>query len=178
MSHNPRIITGKYKGNHIEVPDNTRPVTDRVKTYIFDKLGDLIKNSVVLDIFAGSGNLGIEALSRGASYVTFIDKNSNSCKIISKNLTNLQVPNSHYSIECVDFDELERDSEPHIIFVDPPFKTESNFEFSKIANYASKETIIVLKVSKNFDQKMLTNLFKIIEHKKLGENKVLFAQLV
>ena len=83
-----RIISGKYKGRHLYASKNQsiRPTTDRIKEYIFNILDDFPKDSRVLDLFSGSGNLGIEALSRGANHVTFVDIAHSSMKVLKKNL--------------------------------------------------------------------------------------------
>jgi 16S rRNA (guanine966-N2)-methyltransferase len=83
-----RVITGSAKGNRLKAPKGmtTRPTTDRVKESLFNILGSIPCNATILDLFAGSGGLGIEALSRGAKIVTFIDKSQVSCQVIRENL--------------------------------------------------------------------------------------------
>lgn len=83
-----RVIAGSAKGKYLQsVPgDTTRPITDRVKEALFDIIGSDIINASFLDLFAGTGSVGIEALSRGASYVRFIDNNSRAIQTIKKNL--------------------------------------------------------------------------------------------
>src|SRR5476651_395807 len=87
----PRIITGKYKGKRLKVSEQTRHLTDRVKTNIFDIIGSDIENLVILDIFAGSGNFGIEALSRGALHVTFVDSSKDVAMILKQNLADCKI---------------------------------------------------------------------------------------
>jgi 16S rRNA (guanine(966)-N(2))-methyltransferase RsmD len=84
----PRIIAGKYKGMRLQpVPGNvTRPITDRVKEALFNVIGADIVDSRVLDLFGGTGSVGIEALSRGAAFATFIEKNNSAFQILQKNL--------------------------------------------------------------------------------------------
>ena len=82
-----RIIAGSAGGITLKVPDNVaRPTTDRVREALFSMLGDALGNARVLDLFAGSGALGLEALSRGAHEVVFIEQNSGACSIISDNI--------------------------------------------------------------------------------------------
>ena len=72
-----RVISGKYKGKNLigfDI-DGTRPTMDRVKESLFASIQDYVSDSIVLDLFAGSGNLGIEAISNGASYCYFVDNN-------------------------------------------------------------------------------------------------------
>lgn len=84
----PRIIAGQAKGLRLKsVPgDITRPITDRVKEALFNIISADIVNSKFLDLFGGTGSVGIEALSRGASFVQFIDKNQAACTILKENL--------------------------------------------------------------------------------------------
>ena len=88
-----QVTTGKAKGRTLySVPsDNTRPITDRVKQALFNIIGDDVRNSTWLDLFAGTGAVGIEALSRGAKSVIFNDKESIAVKTIQANLSMLQL---------------------------------------------------------------------------------------
>jgi 16S rRNA (guanine966-N2)-methyltransferase len=82
-----RIIAGSAGGITIKVPDSVaRPTTDRVREALFSMLGDAVENARVLDLYAGSGALGLEALSRGAREAVFIEQNSQACAIISDNI--------------------------------------------------------------------------------------------
>jgi 16S rRNA (guanine(966)-N(2))-methyltransferase RsmD len=83
-----RIISGASKGRKLRMPSgrSVRPTSDRVKESIFDILSDEVKDKVVLDLFAGTGNLGIEALSRGAARVVFVEKGRQALRIIGRNL--------------------------------------------------------------------------------------------
>jgi 16S rRNA (guanine(966)-N(2))-methyltransferase RsmD len=82
-----RIITGHAKGTKLKTPRGleTRPTADRVKESVFNILGDAVWDALVLDLFAGTGNLGLEALSRGARHAVFIDQSLNSVAIIKEN---------------------------------------------------------------------------------------------
>lgn len=82
-----RIITGSAKGTKLKTPQgfNTRPTADRIKESLFNILGPKIKDALVLDLFAGTGNLGLEALSRGARRSVFVDHNSTSVSVIKEN---------------------------------------------------------------------------------------------
>ncbi|MBP2625661.1 MAG: methyltransferase [Firmicutes bacterium] len=82
-----RIITGSAKGTKLKAPPglDTRPTADRVKESVFNILGDIVIDARVLDIFAGTGNLGLEALSRGAKSAVFVDNSNDSIAIIKEN---------------------------------------------------------------------------------------------
>lgn len=87
-----RIIAGDAKGRRLFSPEgnDTRPTSDKVKEALFNILGSLVPDSVVLDLYAGTGNLGLEAISRGAKHSVFIDYSRASIKIIHQNINSLK----------------------------------------------------------------------------------------
>lgn len=120
-----RIITGKYKGHQLVdfSASHIRPTTDRVKESLFNILSENIYDSQILDLFAGTGNLGLESLSREAKHVTFVEKNPKSLEIIRKNIAKLKIPNA-YTITGKDVIKfLAQYNGPafDVIFADPPF---------------------------------------------------------
>ena len=124
-----RIVGGKYRHRIIIYPDDashTRPTKDRVREAIFSALGD-ITNARVLDLYAGSGAMGIEALSRGASHATFVDISPIAIKTIKANLTNLKVDEKEYEIiknrdaNALDFLKQKGDKFD-LIILDPPYE--------------------------------------------------------
>ncbi len=119
-----RVIGGRYRGHQLVnfKAEHIRPTTDRVKETIFNMLMNEIEESVVLDLFAGTGNLGIEALSRGAKEVTFVENNSKSLNIIQKNLDKLKIDRGYHTVSQEVQRFLQRsDKSFDIIFADPPF---------------------------------------------------------
>lgn len=121
-----RIISGKYKGHHL-VPfkgDHLRPTTDRVKEALFNKIQFELEGSHVIDLFSGTGNLGLEAISRGAEKVIFVDEHPKSIEILRKNIEKLKVERERYEIVNIDvfrFLKKGRDGKFEFIFADPPF---------------------------------------------------------
>ena len=120
-----RIISGKYKGHKLVSfdADHIRPTTDRVKQTLFDKLMGLTGEARVLDLFSGTGNLGIEALSREASHVDFVEENRKSLSILKENLNKLRITDG-FKIHPVDvFKYLKRyeGAAYQLILADPPF---------------------------------------------------------
>ncbi|MBC7754930.1 MAG: 16S rRNA (guanine(966)-N(2))-methyltransferase RsmD [Moraxellaceae bacterium] len=121
-----RIISGKYKGRQLVnfKADHIRPTMDRVKETIFNKWMMYVDGAKVLDLFAGTGNLGIEALSRGAIHVTFVENNNKSMNILKENLQLLKINLSEYQIQLKDvmaFARQKSDTNYDLIFIDPPF---------------------------------------------------------
>ncbi|OOF09278.1 MULTISPECIES: 16S rRNA (guanine(966)-N(2))-methyltransferase RsmD [Salinivibrio] len=121
-----RIIAGRWRGRKLAVQDaqGLRPTTDRVKETVFNWLAPYLPGARCLDVFAGSGGLGFEALSRGAAWVTFCEMNPQAAKQLSTNLTQLQAAQAN----VVQGDALAKlraghQGEPFdIVFVDPPFR--------------------------------------------------------
>ena len=119
-----RVIAGSAGGVRLAVPKRgVRPTMDRVKAAIFSSLGDAIVGARVLDLFAGTGALGIEALSRGASSAVFVEENRQSVDVLEKNLTKTKLKGRIRNQDVFDF--LRR--APHaekfqIIFADPPYE--------------------------------------------------------
>lgn len=122
-----RIISGKYKGNLVSFQaSHIRPTTDRVKESQFNILQAYIPEARVLDLFAGTGSLGIEALSREAKEVVFVEQNRKSIDIIKKNLLKLNVTDPYEIVTKDVIAYLNKYSgEPFdVIFADPPFTEE------------------------------------------------------
>lgn len=119
-----RVIAGKAKGTRLKtVPgDTTRPITDIVKEALFNILGNEIEDNRILDLFGGTGAVGIEALSRGARFVTFLDKSQQAVKTISENLAKTRL---NAQAEVLRTDAFSYLSDPQeldfdLIYVAPP----------------------------------------------------------
>lgn len=123
-----RIISGEFKSRKIKFPKSreTRPMMDRVKETIFNVLGTDVQNRRVLDLFAGSGSLGIEAISRGAKSVTFVESSTVPCQIIRDNLLSLGINRAQWEILGRPVTQAlrhlsNRKRRFDLIFLDPPF---------------------------------------------------------
>lgn len=121
-----RIISGKYKGKKINGfdIDGTRPTMDRVKESMFALIQNKIKNSICLDLFAGSGSLGIEAISNGATKVYFVDNNIKAIDVLKKNLINIdedyEIIKNDYMNVLINF--KKNNIKFDLILLDPPYK--------------------------------------------------------
>ncbi len=122
-----RVIAGELRGRKIKAPDglHTRPTTDRVKESIFSMIYPYLMDSIVLDLFAGSGNLGIEALSRGAQKSYFVENNKKSLEVVKENLSTLGLLDQSVVLladAMKALKELDLKGEKFdIIFLDPPY---------------------------------------------------------
>jgi len=122
-----RVIAGEYRGRRLDRIEgmDIRPTTDMVKESLFNILGAAVIDSVFLDLFGGTGGIGIEALSRGAKHVVFIDSSIKSVKVLKGNLerldikNNVEVFNTDYSTAVSKLHKFGKEFD--IIFIDPPY---------------------------------------------------------
>lgn len=133
-----RVIAGEYRGRVLKSPPDlkTRPTSDRLRETLFNVLAPRIDEETrFLDLCAGTGAIGIEALSRGAGFVTFVDRSRKSCGLIEQNLDMLAVPENQTEVVMSDAEEfLRRANKNHaekpeenswdIVFFDPPYDSE------------------------------------------------------
>lgn len=178
-----KIISGKYKGRVLEGFDiaGTRPTMDRVKESVFAMIQTWLEDAIVLDLFAGSGNLGIEALSEGAKEIYLVDKNKKACQVMKRNLDKIGVSENvifygdykkaldNYKNQSIKFD---------IIFLDPPYQTdlvEKSIEIIEKEELLSKDGIIVAE-SNSIDKIIFSKRLKMIKSKKYGDKVVAILQ--
>ncbi|HYJ90108.1 MAG TPA: 16S rRNA (guanine(966)-N(2))-methyltransferase RsmD, partial [Pyrinomonadaceae bacterium] len=125
-----RVISGHYRGRILRSPADrkTRPTSDRLRETLFNILAPSINDETrLLDLCAGTGAVGIEALSRGAAFVTFIDRSRRACALIEENLDALQIPENRTEIICLPaetFSGREHARNWDIAFFDPPYDSE------------------------------------------------------
>ena len=119
-----RVITGKARGVQLKTPEGmlTRPTADRVKEALFSIINFDLPGAAVLDLFGGTGQLGIEALSRGANSAVFVDQREDACKIIRENLRRTKLESQGKVVRSDYLDYLRRSREKFdIILLDPPY---------------------------------------------------------
>lgn len=121
-----RVVSGKYRGKKLESPkdERVRPTTDMVKEAIFNLVQFEVQGAIVLDLFSGSGALGIEAVSRGADYVVFADNSKDSISLVEKNLSGVEyfgkVIKSDFR-DAIRMLAMDKKTKFDLIFVDPPY---------------------------------------------------------
>jgi 16S rRNA (guanine966-N2)-methyltransferase len=136
-----RIIAGTFKGRNLKSPPsmNVRPTSDRLRETLFNVIAPRIEGVRFLDLCAGSGAVGIEALSRGASYATFIDRSRRSCKLIEANIQLCRIPEEQHEIYSSEAGEFLRQTKAEpwdIVFFDPPYKE----DYLKILEFLGSNT--------------------------------------
>ena len=174
------IIGGKYKRILLKTPPKIRPTQSIVKRSLFDSLGSFIEDANVLDIFAGSGAVGFEALSRGAKRVIFIDKSRESVNIIKQNARKLGISNGSIEVIKADFKKglnilIDRKEVFDFIFADPPYGFEKIEEvFKKVYNLMDAYSIFVLEESKVLSLKF----FEKIKEVRFGETHLAYYRRI
>ena len=183
MGCSMRIIAGKFGGRRLSSfqAEHLRPTTDRIKESIFNSLAAEIEGARVLDLYAGTGNLGLEALSRGARQVVAIESSRKSIQIIRKNLALLQIEQNYELLER-DVFRFTKDfigEAFDLIFIDPPF-TQKLADASMSAVAASRlfapHTRIVIESSKH--ESLLSQYLSLqcYRQKDYGDKKLSFFQ--
>ncbi len=139
-----RVVSGKLKGRSIDTINNqlTRPTSDKVKESLFNIIGPYFNGGIALDLFAGSGSLGIEAISRGIRQAVFIDQQKRAIQVIKKNLITLKIDDQAEVYQNDAFRALKalgkRSTKFDLIFIDPPY--EKNY-YQRLIGEISKQQI-------------------------------------
>lgn len=153
-----RITGGINRSRKLLTPESglTKPTMDKVRAAVFNALGDNVVSKNILDLFAGSGSYGFEALSRGASFVTFVDKQKEAIDIIKRNASALNENRINVVYDDV-YSFLENQNQKFdIVFVDPPYKLdayEKVIELLEDNHLLNENAIIVLESEKSLDIK-------------------------
>ena len=179
-----RVISGLYKGRNIKGfdIDGTRPTQDRVKESLFGSIQDYIDESVVLDLFSGSGNLAIESLSNGASKAYLVDNNKVAIDVINENIKSMDIDNAiiikddylnalnYFKNNNIMFD---------LVFLDPPYKDDyinNSVKFLLDNNLINDKGIIVCEFENDI-YKDYSEL-KILKEKKFGYKKIVIFKKI
>ena len=175
-----RVITGKARGIKLTAPEgeHTRPTAERVKEAVFSMLQFEIEGRHVLDLFAGSGQLGIEALSRGAAEAVFVDASKEAVAVLKQNLLRTKLA-LQGEILCTDYEKFLRTSRNRrkfdLIFLDPPYAmgaVPATLEILLSGNFLIPGAILVCETAKPEDvfggNESLTDAFTIRREAKYG----------
>lgn len=178
-----RIISGKAKGTKLYTlqGDNTRPTLDRVKESVFNIIQNQIPEATVLDLFAGSGAIGLEMLSRGAKKAILCDKSKEATAIIKKNIekTHMEEKVELYNTDFKECIEKVSKEKFDIIYIDPPYETnfiEKSLEKIIKTNIIQENGIIILETD---DEKRIKKEIEkidvtIIDERKYGRANIIF----
>ncbi len=183
-----RVIAGKAKGHQLKVPKGAvvRPATDLVRGAIFSILETMVSDwSLVLDLFAGSGALGIEALSRGAGWVDFVDYEPRCCDIIRQNLEKTKLAAQAHIYCCtvakaISFLDKEHNKEYNIILMDPPYSNSSiggvivQLATSKLVG---RKSVVVVTHSPHLQLNSIYAPLKLIKERRHGDSCIALYQM-
>jgi len=180
-----RVIAGKARRlllKTIEGPD-TRPTTDRIKETLFNMLQNDVPGARFLDLFAGSGGMGIEALSRGAKYCVFVENNPKAATCIRENLAHTKLAPDAMVMETNVITALNRleKKEPafDIVFMDPPYNMEHEnavLEYLKDSDLINSDTVIIIEASLETDFSWVEDMgYQMLKEKLYKTNKHIYV---
>ncbi len=166
-----RIIAGQRRGHKIDGPRasaSTRPTSDMVRESVFNILGDLVVDRTVFDVFAGTGALGLEALSRGARHAVFVERDRDCVGLIIRNVATLRYED-RASVKLTDAYRWARtfqpaDERPVVVLIDPPYQEFErrqkvlNQMIVQLVEKMPAESVIVLESGRVPDQRILADL--------------------
>lgn len=175
-----RVSAGKYKNIFLDVADKvSRPLTERVRLAMFSILDQYLDKARILDLFAGSGVTGIEALSRGADSCTFVDSSFDAIRVIQDNIKKIN-SKSHIDIIHNTFEKYVKNCHEQfdIIFLDPPFHSTAKIDIDSLFPVCNDNSIIVLRTStsiiKRQRHRILDSKFDLVYSKKYSQSEVVF----
>ncbi len=184
-----RIIAGSVKRRHIKSPSEStgvRPILGRVRKSLFDILRPRLEGALFLDLYAGSGAVGIEALSRGAVFVTFVDRNPNCLSVIRQNVSSLQFFERARILRADATKDLEAVGGPFdLIFMGPPYHDEKRNRFHltqpTLQEIARKQLLKEggLAISQHHSKENPVNLlnWELTRQESYGDTRLSFFQL-
>lgn len=170
-----RVISGKYRGRVLSEfkGENIRPTADRVKESLFNIISSRVADVRVLDMFCGSGSLGIECVSRGASFVHFNDISRDSIAVLKKNLSKIE---GNYTVTNTDFSCcMKAGAKYDIIFIDPPYASDAGISALKLiarGRHLEEGGIAVYERDRSFDGEI--DGLKIVDERKYGKTYLTF----
>jgi 16S rRNA (guanine(966)-N(2))-methyltransferase RsmD len=182
----PRIIAGKAKGIRLkDVPgDITRPITDMVKTALFNIIGDDIAGATLLDLFGGTGSVGIEALSRGAEFVRFTDLHRSAIATIKANLEKTRLQSGAEVVQIDAFNLLRQppDRRFDYVFIAPPqYKgmwRQALEALDKNPAWLAPGGWVVVQIDPIEEQEHEYHSFKLLEKRKYGNTLLIFYESI
>jgi 16S rRNA (guanine966-N2)-methyltransferase len=181
----PRIIGGTARGLRLQdVPGNvTRPITDRVKEALYNILGSDIKDAALLDLFGGTGSVGIEALSRGASFVRFCDKDRGAYTTIQKNLKHTRLTHlaEVRNMDAYNLLRLPPDRQFEYIYIAPPqYKQmwiDALKELDKNPGWMSEDAWVIVQIHPvEFEDNLEFDTFTEFEQRRYGSTLLIFYE--
>jgi 16S rRNA (guanine966-N2)-methyltransferase len=180
-----RVVAGEAKGRRLKAPsgDRIRPTADRVKESLFEILGERIRNARVLDLFAGTGNLGIEALSRGARSVLFVDADRSAIRLINRNLLQTRLGERAETWKSDARSALDRLKKLgrrfEIVLLDPPYSyIHLQFILHQLCRYRlfSRNGMMVVEHDRRADLPERIDSLALCDQRRFGDTMISFYE--
>ena len=178
-----RVIAGSAKGIPLQaVPgQGTRPISDRVKESLFNILGAWIVDARVLDLFAGTGSVGIEALSRGAAEATFVEKQARAMGVIRDNLRRTRLSGAARLVQADVFKFLEEQAAPyHLIYVAPPqyqgLWSQTLLALEAHPGWLADDGMVVVQIFPKEWQPLELDTLELVDERKYGSTLLCFYE--
>jgi len=170
-----RVIGGEFRSRRLKsIPGlDTRPTPDRLRETLFDILGSRIEDAVFLDAYAGTGAVGIEALSRGAARAIFIERSKNAAKVIQENLASLGIENRALLVQASVAPAVKNHA-ADIVFLDPPYEREAEYASALSALGENPPPLVVVQHSVRFVPADSYGLLRKTRALKQGDNALAF----
>ena len=171
-----RIIGGQAKGRHLSAPDasGTRPVTDRVREAVLSIVGTWVEGARVLDLYAGSGSFGLEALSRGASTALFVENGTRALEALRSNIAVVALGGTIVSSTVQDF--LNRaDGEFDLVFMDPPWphpSTSMEGEFELLDRLLAPGAEVIVSRRQGDDPPVIPLTWVVATDRRYGDTRI------
>ncbi|HRK41192.1 MAG TPA: 16S rRNA (guanine(966)-N(2))-methyltransferase RsmD [Candidatus Saccharibacteria bacterium] len=175
-----RLIAGEFGGRFLDAPDTSRthPMGERMRSALFNMLGD-VSNFKVLDAFAGTGALGLEALSRGAAHTTFVERDRIAQKVITKNIESLRVADRATLVKApvASWTETAGELSYDLILVDPPYHDLQLSTVSRLVDYLQPKGLMILS-HPGRESAPTVNGVVVVDNRSYGDAALAFYRLV
>lgn len=172
ITQKPRITSGMSKNYKLKVPQSARPLTDRIKLSIFDTIHAYLDNAQVLDLYAGAGSFGLEALSRGAATAVFVENDGVAVNMLDANVSGAGFLDRAVVLRKSVADFIQNNREKFdIIFIDPPFAHAHRFEIRQLKKLMHEDSIAIFRTPVQTEVPEYKTL-PITYTEKLGDSKI------
>src|SRR5579872_3064388 len=170
-----RVIGGEFRSRRLKsIPGlDTRPTPDRLRETLFDILGQRIEGAVFLDAYAGTGAVGIEALSRGAARAIFIERSKNAARVIRENLATLGIENRALVVTSSVASSITR-HKSDVVFLDPPYHSETEYAVTLTALASDPAPLVIVQHSIRFAPEGTYDALRATRTLKQGDNALTF----
>ena len=180
-----RVIAGTLKGRKLDPPDweGLRPTSDKLRETLFNVLAPRMPGARVLDGYAGTGAVGIEAISRGAAHVTFVEQDARACALIAKNLEKCRISNGYAIIQssvlqAIDtlgkLDELHREPVFDVILLDPPYASDFHEALPHVGDIVKPDGLVILEHARKTEPPLAPGRLTRVRDVKSGDSVLSF----